>query len=256
MTLESQYPSIEIFRWKNLPADVYLSQHGTTVGLYIANVISPSIDALQRNLSELAGSEDPVAPFVAADLQDVLSASLHAFALSIQSLWERQFRAYLFRAAKESGKSEQYVLDVRRDSWEELCKKFEALKGIPVQAFDSYETLSLLQLIGNTCRHGDGYSANKLRSAYPELWPKWPPDDSGIWAPIPPPGPPSVEDLLLSKELLLDLATAVIWFWEDHEYIYTNSIVKKAPVVERTLEQWRNRRSAREFRELKFSTRR
>ena len=52
-------------------------------------------------------------------------------------------------------------------------------------------------------------------------------------------------EVSLSRSLLERLTHAVIWFWEDLNYIYTNSIERKSSSVDGALAKMREKRARR-----------
>lgn len=89
--------------------------------------------------------------------------------LAAQSIWERQRRTYLVSCAREL-RPELPANRIERADWVGLCKLFEDLRGIGLNAFPSFEALDTLQFLGNACRHGDGLSAAELSQCCPDLW--------------------------------------------------------------------------------------
>jgi hypothetical protein len=242
--------NIDNLTWTNLSADIYLGLHANAVQLYMDSVVEPSLDAIDARHAELAASEEVAAAFMLSDMQELRRSAIEAFALAIQSLWERQLREFLKGCARELKRSDGFVKSLATDEWTRLVKHFGDLRGVPLQSFDSFEDLELLQWLGNACRHGDGKSAAALYARWPELWPPAPPSPPsppGGWT-LPPgvqPGPPTFASISVPRALIARLANAVIWFWEDHNYLYTNSLTRKHASVAGALQAMREQRASR-----------
>ncbi len=209
------------FRWKNCFADVQTSKHDITIRAYFDDVIVPSIKTLEQRISELGQSDDPIDMFIQSDTLDVLQEAKMAFALSIQSIWERQLRTYLVGCAKELRPTEGLKKQVEKANWDALKKIFRELRGLRLESFPSFPLLDRLQHLGNACRHGDGKSANQLHQLCPELWKPIPPMpvDFGDASE----NPPSVSSIDISSEHLRQFVEAIAQFWDDTTYIYNES---------------------------------
>lgn len=239
---------IERLIWDNLQSDIYLGLHANSMRLYLDGVVTPALDAIDIRHDELSRSDEPGAVFELGDVDALRQSTIETFALSIQSQWERQLRDFLKGCARELKRSDAYVASLSTDNWTKLLERFQDLRGLPLQTFDSFPDLDLLQLLGNACRHGDGNSARKLYERWPELWPNWPPATPVSCSESPLnclPTHVSFSQVSLSRLLLVRLAEAVIWFWEDHNYIYTNSIKRKHNSVEGALAKMRDQRALR-----------
>ena len=216
--------------------------------LYLESSVTPALDAIDDRLDELLRTDEPAAVFQVADVKALRNSTIQAFALSVQSQWERQLRGFLKDCASEFNHPAVFVDALEKANWAELLKRFQELRGLPLQAFESFPDLDLLQQLGNACRHGDGNSARMLYERYPELWPNWPPALPAGWA-----GPalpnvsnhPPFSQVCLRRSRLVRLTDAVIWFWEDHTYIYTNSIERKNSNVDAALARMREERARR-----------
>jgi hypothetical protein len=187
-----------------------------------------------------------VADFIQGDVQDLRRATIMAFCLSIQSLWEQQIRAYLRGCAKELKFDQAVITKILKASWPDLDKYFEQIRGIPMSRFEQYPDLSYLHLLGNACRHGDGPSLEALWELHPELWPdryesqdsSFLNEDYGL-----PPWTATIEDMVISRELLGRFVVAVRSFWDEAEYIYNESIERKHPSLVALLAKERLKRS-------------
>lgn len=221
------------FRWKNCFADVQTSKHDITIRAYFNDVIVPSIDTLEQRISELGKSDDPIDMFIQSDTLDVLQEAKMAFALSIQSIWERQLRSYLVGCAKELRPAENLKNQVEKANWETLKKTFRELRGLRLEISPSFPLLDTLQHLGNACRHGDGKSAIQLHQLCPDLWTPIPPMPGGFGAASD--DPPSVSSIDISSEHLCQFAEAIAQFWDDTTYIYNESIEFKHPSLEAKL---------------------
>lgn len=231
------------FRWKNCFADVQASKHDLTIHSFLDNVVRPSIQFLEDKIAELGRSEDEMAIFEKSDMQDVLRETKLAFCLSVQSIWERQFRSYLRGCAQELRKDSGLAEKVEKATWEKLCLLFQELRGIRLSEFPSYSELETLHLLGNACRHGDGTSAVQLLERAPELWPTFPamPPEFQIY----PPSLPSVAMMDIPVARIHSFVDAIVIFWLDLGYIYKESIERKHPsleahlILERAERTWR-----------------
>jgi len=221
------------FRWTNCYADVQTSMHDKTILAYFNDVIAPSIDTLEQRVAELNESDDPLDMFIQSDTLDVLQETKLAFALSIQSIWERQLRAYLTGCAKELRPTENLKNKVEKANWDALQRIFRDLRGLTLDSFPSFALLDRLQHLGNACRHGDGNSATRLHQLCPNLWKPTPsmPDGFGATSSE----PPLVSLLDISLEHLRQFTEAVAQFWDDTTYIYNESIECKHPSLEAKL---------------------
>jgi hypothetical protein len=244
---------IETFTWSNLQADVFLGQHAHAMRLYLEGVVTPALDAIDARLDEMSRSEEPADVFGLGGMNALKRSTIEAFALSLQSLWERQLREFLKSCARELERPADEVEELERANWEKLLKRFQELRGLPLYAFGSFQDLELLHLLGNACRHGDGSSARTLSERWPDLWPN-PPwfDDFRALSPnpltpfvAPPITSRSFSEASLSRSHLVRLTHAVVWFWEDHNYIYTNSITLKHSSIDSALAKMREERARR-----------
>jgi hypothetical protein len=153
------------FRWTNCFADVQASRHAITIRSYFDDVIVPGLETLDRRIDELVRIDMPGREFAQADMCDVLREAKMAFALSIQSIWERQFRAYLLGCARELRPNASLANKVEESNWKESRKLFLDLRGIELDSFPSFDELDILHHLGNACRHGDGDSPLSFRGA-------------------------------------------------------------------------------------------
>jgi hypothetical protein len=203
----------------------------------------PALDTLGEKIESLNNGDWPGTVFAHADMTDMLRESKLAFGLAIQSIWERQLRAYLRGCAGELRPGEPIGAKIERANWKELRKCFRDLRDIDLEAFPSFDILDVLQHLGNACRHGDGDSAAELARRCPDLWATMPP------MPHMPPGLPPIE--LLRTVALMDIpverlrafVAGIAEFWRDAEYIYNESIERKDPHLAARLASERAERS-------------
>ena len=230
----------EPFRWKNCFADVVSSKYGPLAHAFLREVVEPSLTALDRQIIELRLSDDPVAAFIQADVEELRRATIMAFCLSIQSLWERQIRAYLQGCARQlradDGNLAKKAMTAR---WEDIDNLFNELRGISLKEFPGYLNLDLLHLLGNACRHGDGPSLKALSDAHPVLWLH---RDSVLDDPL---FSPTIDGLVITPEILRTSVAAITSFWDETEYIYNESIERKHPALEAKLIEMRQERERR-----------
>jgi hypothetical protein len=237
----------EPFRWKNCYADVLSNRNGDIAKSFIRDVVEPSVAALERQILDMRDRhDDPVAVFGIGPAEAVLRTTLLGYCLSIQAMWENQLRAYLRSCASELNARSAVSNKLEKAKWPELDEIFKELRGISLTAFDEYKRLNVLQLLANVCRHGTGTSLHRLASLHPELWAR----DQYV-RPIPstpgldPQSAFTVDNLHISLDLLKSLAAAIDSFWQETEYIYTESIERKASSLEAFLVGERHKRTGR-----------
>lgn len=212
------------FTWRNCLADVYGSQHGRMVLVYQDDVVDPAVAVLRDKVAELDRSHEPWAPFARRDAEELLRESLLAFALAIQSLWERQLRNYVRDCAREQRLDAGVEEDALAGNWSRVERAFHAARGIELASFPSYPTLRALHLAANVCRHGDGPSVDRLRALRPDYWPAPAAasrDDQVRSA------APTASLMRLEADHLREFTGAIVRFWEDAEYIYLESLGAK-----------------------------
>lgn len=223
---------MNVFRWKNCYADITASKHGASIQSYFDDVVRPALRTLEDQISALCHSDEPGAPFMHADATLVLHEAKMAFALSIQSVWERQLRSYLSGCAYHLRPHDNLIPEVERATWPRLRALFNELREIGLEAFSSFPLLDKLHWLGNACRHGDGPSAIELASRYPELWPalsSFPMPDGTLHT-----MPLTVARIEISVDHLCEFVGAIVAFWADALYIYNESIQPK----DLSLESW------------------
>lgn len=237
---------INAVRWKNSYADVLTSKHGYMVQQYLVEVVEPALAALDEQIKKWADSKEDCSPFALGDARELRRATIEAFCLSIQSLWERQLRDYLCCSAKYLN-NEMDQKKIQKAKWSDLKAVFLALRGVSLEAFDSYEMLDLLQILANACRHGDGKSSDDLFKRCPELWsePTCFPLPPGLTEPNQPAVSPSFSRSTVPKELLRRFITAIAWFWDDTEYIYLQSLENRHPSADARIVAMREERERR-----------
>jgi hypothetical protein len=232
--------------WKNLQSDVHLGLHANAMRLLLASMVAPSLDAIDSRIDELEHAQ--ANPFEIDDLVQLRGAAIEAFVLAIQSQFERQIRAFLIGCAKDLKRDESFVHSLHSCPWHRLDTRFQELRGLSLKVFDSYTDLNELHVLANACRHGDGDSSRKLYELRPELWVCWPPSLPQSWPSrldsqtI---GFPPFAQITIPREYLMHLGRSVVWFWEDHNYLYCNSIQIKHPSTVRELEIMRGERAMR-----------
>ncbi|QSI33382.1 hypothetical protein GNX71_28965 [Variovorax sp. RKNM96] len=215
-------------RWKNCYGDIVATRFGLTAQCLLDEVVEPGLDVLEARVAALNEEEDQLlVAFVMLDRDLLNHATCLGYCLAIQSLWERQLRSYLQACAKDlkvPGAFER----AKASKWTEVEALFEELRGAPLAAFAEYPDLSLLHLLGNVCRHGEGASLEKLYKSHPELWPSRLP-----WSDVPPPPEwsfvPTVDGLEIDRALLRQLVNAIVSFWEEADCLYMENFTTYHP---------------------------
>jgi len=181
-------------------------------------------------------SDDPVALFHLSDLRELRRATMMAFCLSIQSIWERQIRAYLSGCAHELRGDNALTKKALDERWDNIGDLFFDLRGIHLSSFYKYRELDLLHLLANVCRHGDGPSAKRLWCRYPEFWPdQHTHSRNSRTATSTRKRSPSTEKIDIPRCQLRTFIGAIISFWEEIEYIYLENIQQKNESLEKKL---------------------
>lgn len=231
------------------------TSHTGSLELFRDSVVRPSLQALDEELRKLQGSEEPGADFFVDDYAALLQTTTEGYLIAVQSMWERGLRAMLILREKKLVRGAQAAV-LERATWSEkpggLQDHFLRLMGLPLQAFDSYADLDLLQSLGNAIRHGDGAAARRVHQLCPNLWFNWidPSEDVVVGAfriAAPPDAPknPSFESITLPEAVLEQMIQSVLWFWEDIENIRCNSFKRKHHTVVNKLSAWQANRMLR-----------
>lgn len=225
------------FIWKRCENDVYAMFRSRTVDAYVTNVMRPGIAALDKQIDDYGRSDEIWAPFAKADLEALRKETFKVFALALQSLWERQLRDYIVgcaRMLKLAPSVSEMALGTQKYKVE---KAFLEARGIGLHHFPSYATLSILHLIGNICRHGNGKSVSILHGLRPDLW------QTTDYHPVdlkPYPHVPNADSLQIDPELLDEFAAAIKQFWFDLETIYYQTLSQQDVRVAAELEKRRS----------------
>lgn len=212
--------------WNEVGSFVFESfANGHHTEHYFKDVIEPALRTLADQIDEYETKQEGAWPFVVQHIQTVEKATVEAFALALQSIWERQLRRYL-----GTHKPQDFPLEkLEKANWGELQYMFRAWRPFGLDEFDSFAWLDLLQELGNACRHGDGRASRVLFKRYPELWPNWPPKfvaplPDMIRPPVLPTGEPPFRDIVIPEHFLQRCSEAIGWFWADIEYLYNRSL--------------------------------
>lgn len=224
------------FKWRNCYGDVICNRFDAVAMTYWEKVALPALNHAEMEVDFWASKEDEGgAVFAHAEVVNQQLVTASAMCLSLQSIWERQLRAYLLSCAGWT--DAKLTNQLQHAPWDALQNLFEQLRGVPLRAFLSYPDLDLLAQLGNTCRHGAGRAANALWRSHPELWPSSAtPADSSV--------APPVERMQISKELLARFVGAIAAFWQVIGYLYNESIETKHSSLELTLREQRPRHTA------------
>lgn len=201
----------------------------------------PALKEVDCKIGEIGNSKEPARAFIQYDMQIVRQETVKAFALSIQSIWERQLRAYLLRCARDLRPEEDLEKKISAANWKQITKLFFSLREIKIQAFPSYMALEALHHLGNVCRHGGGTSAIELSKSRPDLWRQH--TATLFNQPLSKNSRHLVETMEITNDHLSEFVDAIASFWLDIGYIYNESIEKKHPSLEARLVKERINRS-------------
>ncbi|WP_199028802.1 hypothetical protein [Ralstonia sp. ASV6] len=240
--------TFDTYHWREHSSDIQAILYRPRIRAFMRDVVDPALTALDADIARWSDNQEGGWMFARADAEALLHATVQAFCLSIQSLWERQLRNWLCACIAVGPRRSQQLSTARHDGLIGLSALLAELRGIPLSAFPSWGDLDLLQRVGNACRHGDGRSAAELFRSNPELWPTWSSAPDRWFAqgsPTAPPSPPSFEQAVLPRELLVQFANGIVGFWEDVEYLRLKGIKRKD---ERILQAMAELRAARVVR--------
>ncbi|AMX98783.1 hypothetical protein AB0V79_24370 [Mesorhizobium ciceri] len=224
--MPEDYTSSMIPTWINCKADIGTYAHVRTIEMFLESVALSSMRAIDEQIGHFRASQDPVAMFDLSDMEDLRAVTLSALCLSLQSMWEQQFRSYLIACAGEIAKDQAGLAGkLQCRDWEYLKLQFFKLRKLPFSHFKVHRDLDLLNLLGNFCRHGEGRASAAIQANFPEFCtpipasPPMPFDDSA--------GSPARLDIVLEVKDLKRFARAIVSFWTEAEWIYNNSISRK-----------------------------
>ncbi|WP_128287303.1 MULTISPECIES: hypothetical protein [Agrobacterium tumefaciens complex] len=232
--------------WVNCRADIGTYAHTRTVEMFLESVALSSLGAIDARMANLRSSDDPVNLFDLSDMEELRVATLSALCLSLQAIWEQQFRGYLSGCAEELAADRPRLAEkLKNNDWDFVKRKFFELRGLPFAHFKAHRDLDLLQLLGNYCRHGEGRASKAIRSDFPEFCTHVPASSSlfpGVTA------KPERVDIVIRADDLKRFAGAIVSFWTEAEWIYNNSINRKH---ESTVKAIRKREEELKLAEIK-----
>lgn len=224
-----------ISTWTPILADACAIRYGEVAQDFLSLVVEPSLAALEQKRCEIATQPDEiVATFHLYDHCQLIAKTSMALCLGIQSLWEQQLREYLGNCGSRVHLSSSKRANIRGANWESsgrfpsLNQLFSEIRGLELDKFESYKRLDKLQLMGNVCRHGEGGSAVKLRTRYPELWPQVDANSEQVCVPA---AHRPIGAILITVELLRDLVNAVVLFWLDMNIACTEALIPNNPAM-------------------------
>ena len=219
-----------------------------------------AINGMRKQIESLRGSDDESAAFLIDDLADLFQRTVEGYLIAVQSMWERGLRGALAEREKKlcGGAA---LARIERATWGgsagTLQQHFRRLMGIPIEAFDTYKDLDLLQNLGSAIRHGDGNAARRVHQLCPSLWFNWLAPGQEIVAgelrikvPLSAPPHPSFESISLPEATLEQMIQSVLWFWADMENIRCNSFRRKHHTVLQRLAAWGAERAQRTDRRV------
>ncbi|MHB0953243.1 MAG: hypothetical protein ACYC10_15115 [Allorhizobium sp.] len=218
------------FTWHNCWADIGTYSHKLTLQHFMRDVVDPALSAIEARINEYTDQGGAWEAFAVPDMKTARRETTVAFSLAIQSIWERQLRAYLHQCASELHPQRPDLLKkAQSNRWPEVEALFRELRGVALGAFPPYRVLSTLHLLGNAARHGEGQSEAKLRDEHPEFWPEMP---LGDYAPL-----AHLGQLLITAEDLRLFSEAVVAFWDEVEIIRLRSLKSKDDRILREIEE-------------------
>lgn len=224
--MNEDYPT-----WTNTHADVATYAHGRTVRSFITDIVRPSVMKLENKANGYRESEESIDAFNLSDTEDLISETLKAFCLSLNSIWERQLRAHMSGVARELYDEPKLIKSCQGLPWNKLNSLYHKLRGYKLDYFRAYDQLDTLQLLANVCRHGEGMSLDRLSQKRPELWPHETTPMPGT-TPLP---RFRADNLNITVELLEEMGSAIEAFWEQSGYIYLESLNRKHDSVAKKL---------------------
>jgi hypothetical protein len=74
---------VETFTWNNLQADIFLGQHAHAMRLYLENVVTPALDAIEARLVEMSRSSKPADVFGLDGMKALQRSTIEAVALIV-----------------------------------------------------------------------------------------------------------------------------------------------------------------------------
>lgn len=246
---------IASYAWIDHESIGFPSSHIDTLELFRDSVVRPSLRALDAEIQKHQGSENPAAAFFVDDYAALSQTTVEGYLIALQSMWERGLRSMLILREKSLIHDAQPAV-LERALWGDkpacLQGHFQRLMGLPLQAFESYSDLDLLQGLGSAIRHGDGAAARRVHQLCPMLWFNWiaPGEEivAGpfrITAPLDSPKSPSFDKITLPEAVLEQMIQSVLWFWEDIENMRCNSFRHQHHSVLAKLSAWQAERPCR-----------
>ncbi|HKX78237.1 MAG TPA: hypothetical protein VJM34_06950 [Novosphingobium sp.] len=198
---------------------------------FYRHAVDPVCTQIAATVGERPTSNDHAEHHAWERRRTVQMEAHRSFALGIGAMWERNIRELLRQAAAILVKS--IPADLKRDiagnGFGGIESAFNAIRGFPLNWFDSYDDLRRLALLSSAIRHGDGSSAKQLQAECPDLF-----HDHGIesswyaYFAFGGDGPAAVRKLDLTREHLTRFSDAVAGFWNQAEGLVAQGAAKEA----------------------------
>lgn len=151
--------------WRGSFYDTLSETYAAGTEALFGHAVEPTASALAALLATTPRGADNASMDRWEDLKLVQLEAHKSFALSLNALWERNFRTHLWHSAALAGWEEPGVTQTGN-----YAKWFEDIRGFSLSKFRSYPEIRLLSLVGNAVRHGNGPSTRKLYAADPSLF--------------------------------------------------------------------------------------
>jgi hypothetical protein len=260
--MDDHTSNLESLCWNHIDLTIMAVNHIRTIESYRAEVVRPSLRALDEKLDDYSRRNDPEAIFSHDHVADLRGSTIEGFLLTTQAMWERGLRGMLINAAAKQKANDKTINAIKSARWaakekDGLQAHFATFFGASLEWFGCHGDLNILQEMGNALRHGDGRAAGRLHELCPSLWVHWLQPGTVITLNYGDfrvadnaPRHPSFNQITWTNAMLEQMMLAVLWFWQDIEFVRCNSFNRKADAVIRMLEQMNSDRSNRTLQRL------
>ena len=153
--------------WRGSMHDTLSLNYAEAVEVFFERAVRPTCNALNEAIGNTPERGDDPTMDRWENLRLAQLEAHKSFALSLNGLWERNFRQHLWHSAAVIGWREEQLERVEKAEWEVV---FEEVRGFALSKFSSFAQLQLLHRVGNAVRHGNGPSTRALFRDHPGLF--------------------------------------------------------------------------------------